>query len=122
MLSDRDRQELVGLVAKECGTVLSPDDPIFASVVMSERVLEHAASAVASRLARHLEASFAAQEDQVGRKVGDAVNTELHRLMVAGGRARKEIRQNGRRWTTALALTAILGLLSLSSLQWGAWP
>jgi len=55
MLSDRDRQELVGLVAKECGTVLSPDDPIFASVVMSERVLEHAASAVASRLARHLE-------------------------------------------------------------------
>jgi hypothetical protein len=122
MLSDRDRQELVGLVAKECGTVLSPDDPIFASVVMSERVLEHAASAVASRLARHLEASFAAQEDQVGRKVGDAVNTELHRLMVAGGRARKEIRQNGRRWTTALALTAIVGLLSLSALQWGAWP
>jgi len=122
MLSDRDRQELVGLVAKECGTVLSPDDPIFASVVMSERVLEHAASAVASRLARHLEASFAAQEDQVGRKVGDAVNTELHRLMVAGGRARKEIRQNGRRWTTALALTAIVGLLSVSALQWGAWP
>ena len=122
MLSDRDRQELVGLVAKECGTVLSPDDPVFASVVMSERVLEHAASAVASRLARHLEASFAAQEDQVGRKVGDAVNTELHRLMVAGGRARKEIRQNGRRWTTALALTAIVGLLSVSALQWGAWP
>ena len=52
MLSDHERQELVGLVAKECGTVLSPDDPIFASVVMSERVLEHAASAVASRLAR----------------------------------------------------------------------
>jgi hypothetical protein len=122
MLSEHERQELVGLVAKECGTVLSPDDPIFASVVMSERVLEHAASAVASRLARHLEASFAAQEDQVGRKVGDAVNTELHRLMVAGGRARKEIRQNGRRWTTALALTAILGLLSISALQWGAWP
>jgi hypothetical protein len=122
MLSEHERQELVGLVAKECGTVLSPDDPIFASVVMSERVLEHAASAVASRLARHLEASFAAQEDQVGRKVGDAVNTELHRLMVAGGRARKEIRQNGRRWTTALALTAIVGLLSVSALQWGAWP
>ena len=122
MLSEHERQELVGLVAKECGTVLSPDDPIFASVVMSERVLEHAASAVASRLAHHLEASFAAQEDQVGRKVGDAVNTELHRLMVAGGRARKEIRQNGRRWTTALALTAIVGLLSVSALQWGAWP
>jgi len=122
MLSEQERQELVGLVARECGTVLSSDDPIFASVVMSERVLEHAASAVASRLARHLEASFAAQEDQVARSVGDAVNTELHRLMVAGGNAQKEIRQNGRRWTTALALTAILGLLSISALQWGAWP
>ena len=72
MLSDRDRQELVGLVAKECGTVLSPDDPIFASVVMSERVLEHAASAVASRLARHLEASFAAQELQEAGKSVEA--------------------------------------------------
>ena len=47
MLSEQERQELVGLVARECGTVLSSDDPIFASVVMSERVLEHAASAVA---------------------------------------------------------------------------
>jgi len=122
MLSDRDRQELVGLVAKECGTVLSPDDPIFASVVMSERVLEHAASAVAARLSRHLEASFAAHEQKVVAKVGDAVNAELHRLMIAGGRARTELRQNGRRWTTALALTAILGLLSLSALQWGARP
>ena len=122
MLSEHERQELVGLVAKECGTVLAPDDPIFASVVMSERVLEHAAAAVARGLARHLEASFAAQEDQVARKVGDAVSTELHRLMVAGGRARTELRANGRRWTTALALTAILGLLSISALQWGAWP
>ncbi|MGB5365911.1 MAG: hypothetical protein WBN15_01365 [Polyangiales bacterium] len=122
MLSDQDRQELVGLVAKECGTVLAPDDPIFASVVMSERVLEHAASAVAQHLARHLETSFAAHEAKVVRKVGDAVNAELHRLIVAGGKARTELRQNGRRWTTALALTAILGLLSLSALQWGAWP
>jgi hypothetical protein len=70
MLSEHERQELVGLVAKECGTVLSPDDPVFASVVMSERVLEHAASAVALRLARHLEASFAAQEDQVAWSPG----------------------------------------------------
>jgi len=122
MLSDQDRQELVGLVARECGTVLAPDDPIFASVVMSERVLEHAASAVAQHLARHLETSFAAHEAKVVRKVGDAVNAELHRLIVAGGKARTELRQNGRRWTTALALTAILGLLSLSALQWGAWP
>ncbi|MGB5525050.1 MAG: hypothetical protein WBM96_20940 [Polyangiales bacterium] len=122
MLSDQDREELVGLVAKECGTVLAPDDPIFASVVMSERVLEHAASAVAQHLARHLETSFAAHEAKVVRKVGDAVNAELHRLIVAGGKARTELRQNGRRWTTALALTAILGLLSLSALQWGAWP
>ena len=122
MLTERDRQELVGLVAKECGTVLAPDDPIFASVVMSERVLEHAASAVAQHLARHLETSFAAHEAKVVRKVGDAVNAELHRLIVAGGKARTELRQNGRRWTTALALTAILGLLSLSALQWGAWP
>jgi len=122
MLSDHERQELVGLVAKECGTVLSPDDPIFASVVMSERVLEHAASAVASRLAHHLEASVAAQQDQIARTVGDAVNAELHRLMVAGGKARSEIRQHGRRWTTALAVTTLLGLLSVSALQWGAWP
>ena len=122
MLSDQDRQELVGLVAKECGTVLAPDDPIFASVVMSERVLEHAASAVAQHLARHLETSFAAHEAKVVGKVGDAVNAELHRLIVAGAKARTELRQNGRRWTTALALTAILGLLSLSALQWGAWP
>ncbi|MBT8468601.1 MAG: hypothetical protein KJN97_07610 [Deltaproteobacteria bacterium] len=122
MLSDQDRQELVGLVAKECGTVLSPDDPIFASVMMSERVLEHAARAVATHLSRHLETSFAAHEAKVVRKVGDAVNAELHRLIVAGGNARTELRANGRRWTTALALTAILGLLSLSALQWGAWP
>ncbi|NNE20053.1 MAG: hypothetical protein HKN10_16400 [Myxococcales bacterium] len=122
MLSDQDRQELVGLVAKECGTVLSPDDPIFASVMMSERVLEHAARAVATHLSRHLETSFATHEAKVVRKVGDAVNAELHRLIVAGGNARTELRANGRRWTTALALTAILGLLSLSALQWGAWP
>ena len=122
MLSDHERQELVGLVAKECGTVLSPDDPVFASVVMSERVLEHAARAVALRLAHHLEASFVAQQDQVARTVGEAVNAELHRLMVAGGSVRKEIRQHGRRWTTALAVTTLLGLLSVSALQWGAWP
>ena len=122
MLSEHERQELVGLVAKECGTVLSPDDPIFASVVLSERVLEHAASAVASRLSDHLESSFAAQEDQVGRRVGEAVNAELRRLMVAGGRVRNEIRQHGRRWTTALAVTTMLGLLSACALQWGAWP
>jgi hypothetical protein len=122
MLSEHERQELVGLVAKECGTVLAPDDPIFASVVMSERVLEHAALAVARGLSRQLEASFAAHEEKVVTTVGDAVNAELHRLMVAGGKARAELRQNGRRWTTALTLTTILGLLSLSALQWGGWP
>jgi hypothetical protein len=122
MLSEHERQELVGLVAKECGTVLAPDDPIFASVVMSERVLEHAATAVARGLSRQLEASFAAHEEKVVTTVGDAVNAELHRLMVAGGKARTELRQNGRRWTTALTLTTILGLLSLSALQWGGWP
>lgn len=122
MLSEADRQELVALVAKECGTVLAPDDPIFASVVMSERVLEHAASAVAVSLSRRLEASITRHEEKVVDRVGDAVNAELHRLIMAGGKARAELRQNGRRWTTALALTAILGLLSLSALQWGAWP
>ena len=122
MLTERDRQELVGLVAKECGTVLAPDDPIFASVVMSERVLEHAASAVAQHLSRNLEASFAAHEEKVVCRVGEAVNAELHRLIVAGGRARAEIQKSGRRWTTALGAIAMLGLLGLSALQWGGWP
>ena len=122
MLSDQDRQELVGLVAKECGTVLAPDDPIFASVVMSERVLEHAASAVATRLSRHLETSFAAHEEKVECRVGEAVNAELHRLIVAGGRARAELQKSGRRWTITLGAAAILGLAALSALQWGGWP
>ena len=122
MLSEHDRQELVGLVAKECGTVLAPDDPIFASVVMSERVLEHAASAVARSLSRHLEASFAAHEEKVVCRVGEAVNAELHRLIVAGGRARAEIRKSGQRWTSALAAAAVLGLVGLCALQWGGWP
>ena len=122
MLTERDRQELVGLVAKECGTVLSPDDPIFASVVLSERVLEHAASAVAEHLARNLEASFCAHQEKVVCRVGEAVNAELHRLIVAGGRARAELQKSGRRWTTTLGATALLGLLALCALQWGAWP
>jgi hypothetical protein len=122
MLTERDRQELVGLVAKECGTVLAPDDPIFASVVMSERVLEHAASAVAQHLARNIEASFAAHEEKVVCRVGEAVNAELHRLIVAGGRARAELQKSGRRWTLTLGAAAILGLAALSALQWGGWP
>ena len=122
MLTEHDRQELVGLVAKECGTVLAPDDPFFASVVMSERVLEHAASAVARHLARNLEASLAAHQEKVECRVGEAVNAELHRLIVAGGRARAELQKSGRRWTVTLGAAAIVGLTALSVLQSGGWP
>ena len=110
MLSERERQELVGSGGQGVSDCSSPDDPIFASVVMSERVLEHAARAVAQHLARNIEASFAAHEEKVVCRVGEAVNAELHRLIVARGRARAELQKSGRRWTTTLAAIAILGL------------
>jgi hypothetical protein len=119
VLTERERNEVVAAVARDLGVAVSPNDPVFVAVAANERVLERAAGAVATRLARDLEDALRAREAQLVTGVSEAVNEEIRRLTQGAARARSSVRRAAKRWLVGLTALGLAEAVAIWFAQRG---
>ena len=124
LLTEEEKKEVIAQVAQECGYVIRGDDPIFASVLLHDRVLsrsvERLTQAVRQHLVSELECALQQHVNDMGTQLGKRAHEELRSLSEVFREVEERVDARGRRWlwgivSTGSILIVLFGLIALGS-------
>lgn len=126
LLTEQDKKEIIAAIAKECGYVIPDDDPIFALVVIQNRVLGRTVEVLAERvgehLVSHLERAQQRHVDEVGSKIAKRLYEELESLAEVFHEVKDRVGSEGRRWFLAIVTVSAAVMLVPALRAWGLLP
>jgi len=111
LLTEEDKKEIAAQVAKECGRLIPPDDPLFDLVVVNECVLRRTAEKVGDRLT---------SSDHAGEELSSAVEARVRGLVKLYAVAETRLDRRAQQWLWGLAALGILIMALASGLV--GWP
>ena len=124
LLTEEEKREVIAQVAQECGYVIRGDDPIFALVLLHDRVLsrsvERLTQAVRQHLVSELECALQQHVNDMGTQLAKRAHEELRSLSEVFDEVEERVDARGRRWLWGIVsigsvLIILFGLILLAS-------
>jgi hypothetical protein len=124
LLTEEDKKEIAAQVAKECGRLISTDDPLFDLAVINECVLRRTAEKVGDRftssLVGELDRVLSAHLDQMHEKLSADVDEKVRGFAGLYGVAVTRLDRRAHLWLWVLAAIGIFSMVLISGLV--RWP